>query len=51
MYFCDYCTDDCKLCPEGNPCLCCVDYDIENDTCSSYGGCGQDKTREDSTIR
>lgn len=42
---CDYCPNEiysiyCRTCTYGNPCLGCEDYDFENDTCKSYGGCG-----------
>lgn len=33
-------SDACKLCPFGNPCLDCLDYDRKSDTCKSNGGCG-----------
>ena len=43
---CDICqyagVDNCKYCNLGNPCLGCEDYDVENDTCKSKGGCGHD---------
>lgn len=34
-------VNDCKYCRYGNPCLGCDDYDVENDSCKSYGGCGR----------
>jgi len=39
---CDYCLDedrDCIICPLGNPCLGCEDYDQINHVCKSNGGC------------
>lgn len=39
---CDYCPDvgqDCMMCPLGNPCLSCEDYDKVNGLCKSNGGC------------
>ena len=40
---CDRCyitgIDKCKYCDFGNPCYRCEDYDIENETCKSHGGC------------
>lgn len=45
MSQCDICEEmgvnDCKHCSLGNPCLGCVDYDEENDTCKSNGGCAE----------
>lgn len=38
---CDYCLDeerDCIMCPLGNPCLNCKDYDKVNGICMS-GSC------------
>lgn len=32
--------NSCKYCALGNPCIDCADYDIENDTCTSEGACG-----------
>lgn len=47
MNQCDICAEmgimDCKMCRLGNPCLGCEDYDLENDTCKSKGGCGADR--------
>lgn len=34
------CKYRCKYCYLGNPCIGCADYDIENDTCTSEGACG-----------
>lgn len=34
------CKYNCRYCALGNPCLGCADYDIENDACTSKGGCG-----------
>lgn len=46
MDICETCAEmgieNCKYCSLGNPCLGCEDYDIENDTCKSNGGCGGD---------
>lgn len=40
---CDYCEErNCKDCRFGNPCLGCIDYDRENDTCKSNGGCAEE---------
>lgn len=40
MTECDFCeVNNCQHCSLGNPCLGCDDYDEENDTCKSYGGC------------
>lgn len=43
MFVCDVCEEmdepDCRLCPLGNPCLDCMDYDKENDVCKSNGAC------------
>ena len=43
MNVCEKCAEmgieNCKYCSFGNPCLGCEDYDIENDTCKSNGGC------------
>lgn len=37
---CDFCEDGgCKFCSVANPCYRCADYDKENDTCKSKGGC------------
>lgn len=45
MSQCDICEEmgckDCKHCSLGNPCLGCVDYDEDNDTCKSNGGCAE----------
>ena len=38
--------DDCKMCPLGNPCLNCEDYDKVNDICKSNGGCAQERRTE-----
>lgn len=45
---CDFCIDkNCMMYPCGNPCLGCEDYDSENDTCKSNGGCALErKTNE-----
>lgn len=44
MDACELCYEqgiiDCRYCALGNPCLGCADYDIENDTCTSKGACG-----------
>lgn len=45
MNACEYCQEyndkpDCKRCTLGNPCLGCLDYDLENDKCLSNGECG-----------
>lgn len=44
---CFQCADlgdeDCKMCPLGNPCLNCEDYDKVNDICKSNGGCAQER--------
>lgn len=40
MYLCENCPFDCRYCPLGNPCIDCADYDLENDTCTSNGACG-----------
>ena len=43
---CDYCPDgeyDCMMCPLGNPCLGCEDYDQINHTCKSNGGCAPER--------
>jgi hypothetical protein len=41
---CDLCEEygghDCKRCKLGNPCIDCADYDMETDTCTSKGACG-----------
>ena len=43
---CLYCEEhNCMACREGNPCLGCSDYDRDNDTCISNGGCGK-QTKE-----
>ena len=45
MSQCDICEEmgvnDCQHCSLGNPCLGCVDYDEDNDTCKSNGGCAE----------
>lgn len=45
MTQCEICEEmessDCKYCSLGNPCLNCEDYDVENDTCKSNGGCAE----------
>ena len=35
--------DDCKMCPLGNPCLNCEDYDKVNGLCKSNGGCAPER--------
>ena len=44
---CDLCEEygdhDCKRCNLGNPCIDCADYDMETDTCTSKGACGDPK--------
>lgn len=43
---CLYCEEhNCMACREGNPCLGFSDYDRDNDTCISNGGCGK-QTKE-----
>lgn len=45
MNVCDICDQEagaCRFCEFGNPCLNCEDYDFENDTCKSDGGCGEE---------
>ena len=45
-YPCDLCyEEDCKHCWFGNPCYQCDDYDEENDTCKSKGGCAPDSAK------
>lgn len=34
---------DCMICPLGNPCLGCEDYDQINHTCKSNGGCAPER--------
>lgn len=46
---CDFCEDeerDCRMCPLGNPCLGCEDYDSRSGICKSNGGCGADRQKE-----
>lgn len=39
---CAYCEEgNCKSCSLANPCLGCIDYDEEKDTCKSKGGCAE----------
>ena len=43
---CDFCIDggrDCMMCPLGNPCLNCEDYDKVNGICMSNGGCAPER--------
>ena len=44
---CFQCADlgdeDCKMCPLGNPCLNCEDYDKVNGICMSNGGCAPER--------
>lgn len=44
---CFQCADlgdeDCKMCPLGNPCLNCEDYDNVNGICKSNGGCAPER--------
>lgn len=35
--------DDCMMCPLGNPCLNCEDYDKVNGLCKSNGGCAPER--------
>ena len=35
--------DDCMMCPLGNPCLGCEDYDQINHVCKSNGGCAPER--------
>lgn len=45
---CDFCIDkNCMTCPCGNPCLGCEDYDNENDTCKSNGGCASERRTDE----
>ena len=39
--------DDCKMCPLGNPCLNCGDYDEVSGICKSNGGCAQERRTDD----
>lgn len=39
--------DDCKMCPLGNPCLGCEDYDQINHVCKSNGGCTPEKRMDE----
>lgn len=52
MYICDICEEmgcvDCMRCSWGNPCLGCLDYDEETNTCKSDGGCGRETKEEES---
>ena len=46
---CDFCQDeecDCMMCPPGNPCLNCADYDKVKGICKSNGGCAQERRTE-----
>jgi hypothetical protein len=38
--------DDCKMCPLGNPCLNCEDYDKVNGICKSNGGCAPERRND-----
>jgi hypothetical protein len=41
--FCMSDERDCIMCPLGNPCLGCEDYDQINDVCKSNGGCAPER--------
>lgn len=48
---CDFCEHEngshyCLHCSLGNPCLGCVDYDLERHLCLSNGACGSSKQDE-----
>ena len=46
-YICLCCeSPNCIACSYGNSCLGCEDYDRENDTCRSNGGCGGETKEE-----
>ena len=49
MTQCEICQEmgayDCKYYSLGNPCLDCPDYDDENDTCKSNGGCADEEQK------
>ena len=46
---CDICEEgECMLCPYGNPCLGCADYDERFHYCKSNGGCGKEGEQDES---
>ena len=47
---CDFCQDeerDCMMCPLGNPCLNCEDYNKVNGICMSNGGCAPERRTDE----
>ena len=47
VQLCFQCADlgdaNCMMCPLGNPCLGCEDYDQINHVCKSNGGCAPER--------
>ena len=47
---CDFCQEEernCLMCPLGNPCLNCEDYDKVNGICMSNGGCAPERRTDE----